>query len=128
MAPEQAIAPRDVTVRADIFSLGITLYELFSGQILATPCHVFEIINARQARGTTYSRYMTLGFHLQEPDERIAEVLLDMMRRGVTQRPSIQQVLENFETEYEKRYDIDWESDLAESQEEGRPGDSWDDD
>ena len=71
---------------------------------------------------------MTLGFHLQEPDERIAEVLLDMMRRGVTQRPSIQQVLENFETEYEKRYDIDWESDLAESQEEGRPGDSWNDD
>ncbi len=128
MAPEQAVAPRDVTVRADIFSLGITLYELFSGQILATPYHVFEIINARQARGTTYSRYVSLGLRLQDRDEHIGALLLDMMRRGVTQRSSIQQVLGNLESEYENRYDVDWETDLAESQEEAGPGDSWDDD
>lgn len=128
MAPEQALSPRDVTVKADIFSLGITLFELFSGQILATPYHVFEIINARQARGTTFSRYIALGLNLQNRDEHIAELLLDLMRRGVTQRPSIQQLLGNLETEYERRYDIDWESDLAESQEDSGAGDSWDDD
>jgi hypothetical protein len=40
---------------------------------------------------------------------------------------SMQQVHGNFETEYEKRYEIDWESDLAESQESAGRGDSWDD-
>src|SRR5262249_37453689 len=34
MSPELAISPKDVTVRSDIYSLGITLFELFSGQIL----------------------------------------------------------------------------------------------
>lgn len=57
MSPEQAIAPKDVTVRSDIYSLGITLFELFTGQILLSPHHVFVILNARLSRGTTASRF-----------------------------------------------------------------------
>src|ERR1700731_3772496 len=47
MSPELAIAPKMVSVRSDVYSLGITLFELFTAQILATPHHVFEIMNAR---------------------------------------------------------------------------------
>jgi serine/threonine protein kinase len=59
MSPEQAMAPREVTVRSDIYSFGITLFELFTGQILASPHHVFEILNARLERihGKSDDRY-----------------------------------------------------------------------
>jgi eukaryotic-like serine/threonine-protein kinase len=50
MSPEQATRPREVTVRSDMHSLGITLYELFSGQILASPHHVFDIMSTRNMR------------------------------------------------------------------------------
>jgi len=49
MSPEQAVRPKDITVRSDMFSLGITLFELFTGQILQSPHHVFEIMSARLA-------------------------------------------------------------------------------
>src|SRR6266849_3634186 len=41
MSPEQAIAPKNVGVKSDIYSLGITLFELFAGRILASPHHVY---------------------------------------------------------------------------------------
>jgi serine/threonine protein kinase len=37
MSPEQAVRPREVSVKSDIFSFGITLYELFRGVILPSP-------------------------------------------------------------------------------------------
>jgi eukaryotic-like serine/threonine-protein kinase len=33
MPPEQALDPTSVTVRSDMFSFGVTLYEMFTGQI-----------------------------------------------------------------------------------------------
>jgi serine/threonine protein kinase len=64
MAPEAAIRPRDVSTRSDMYSLGITLFELFTGQTLASPHHVFEVMNARLSRGTTQSRYNDMGYRV----------------------------------------------------------------
>jgi eukaryotic-like serine/threonine-protein kinase len=113
MSPELAIAPKMVSVRSDIYSLGITLFELFSAQVLATPHHVFEIINARLSKGTTASRYFSMGYNLLGQDEMIAELLLDMHLRGVSGRPTIEKIRGRLEVEYERRYESDWERDLA---------------
>jgi serine/threonine-protein kinase len=49
MSPEQAIQPREVTVRSDMYALGITLFELFTAKILPSHHHVNQ--NRREAGG-----------------------------------------------------------------------------
>ena len=41
--------------------------------------HLFEIINARQSRGTTASRYFDMGYKLQDRDDWVAELVIDMI-------------------------------------------------
>jgi len=125
MSPEQAIAPKDVTVRSDIYSFGITLFELFTTQILASPHHVFEVMNARLSRGTTTSRFHQMGYRLRDQDEHIAGILLEMHLRGASGRPTIDKVRGHLESEYERRYDSNWEDDLL-ANVESRFEDSWD--
>jgi eukaryotic-like serine/threonine-protein kinase len=110
MSPELAIAPRDVTVRSDVYSLGITFIELFSGQILASAHHVYEIMNARLSRGTTQSRYLSMGYNISGDDDSIAELLLDMFLK-VSGRPTIEKIKGRLEREYERRFDTDWQED-----------------
>jgi serine/threonine-protein kinase len=107
MSPEQAIRPREVSVRSDVYSLAITLFELFTGQILAGPHNVFELMMARLQRGTTISRYSSIGYNISAPDERIAELLLDMQLRGADGRPSIDKVRGALEWHYENRFEND---------------------
>ena len=108
MSPEQAIAPREVTVRSDIYSLGITLFELFTGQILASPHHVFEILNARLSRGTTASRMIDMGYQIAESDLGVAELILDMHLRGPTGRPAIDKLAGRLVVEWERRTEERW--------------------
>ena len=127
MSPEQAINPKSVTNRCDIYSLGITLFELFSGQILASPHHVFEIMNARLLRGTTLSRFFSMNYRLKQYDESIGQLLLDMHLRGASGRPNIDKVRGILEHEYETRFDSTWQADTDWAVLE-RKTDTWEED
>lgn len=102
MSPEQAVRPKDVTVRTDIYSFGITLFELFTSQILASPHHVVEIYAARMTRGTTTSRFMQIGYQISSTDDSLGEMILDMHLRGTDRRPSIDKVRGRLAWEYDR--------------------------
>jgi serine/threonine protein kinase len=111
MAPEQALRPKYVTIKADIWSLGITLYELFSGQILASAHHIYELQNARRSRGTTLSRFAEIGCHLPPGNSPIAELILDMFL-APEGRPNINDIRGRFETVYERHIGREFNLDL----------------
>lgn len=96
MSPEQALSPRDVTVRSDMFSLGITLFELFTGRILPSTHHVYEIVHARAMRGGIGARLYALEITTTTPfDEDIMSSLLDMFL-AASGRPSSTQMAGRF--------------------------------
>ena len=88
MSPEQAVRPKEVTVRSDMFSLGITLFEMFTGQVLASQHHVFEIMSARTSRDGTMGKLLTLG--IKSPNEHVGlfEMVLDMFLTAPRGRPT----------------------------------------
>ena len=88
MSPEQAVRPKDVTVRSDMFSFGITLFELFTGQILPSPHHVFEIMRARISRDSAVGKLAALGVKCPYEEVGLFELVLDMFLSGPNGRPT----------------------------------------
>ena len=97
MSPEQSINPKEVTVRSDMFSFGITLFELFSGQILPSPHHIFQVMTARQSRSTTIAKLHSLGVPCSYDEAMVFDLVLDMFLMGASGRPSSRKVLGTLE-------------------------------
>lgn len=69
-------------MRSDMFSLGITLFELFTGTILASPHHIFEIMTARRMRASVTGKLLALGIRGATPfEEDVFERVLDSFSR-----------------------------------------------
>ncbi len=89
MPPEQAINPKNVTVRSDMYSLGVTLFELFTSQILPSPHHVFQLTQARMKRGAVGGKLVELGLGYLPPfADDILGPILDMVLTGMSGRPT----------------------------------------
>ena len=90
MSPEQSVEPKKVTVRSDMYSIGITLFELFTNQIFHTPYHVFQLSTQRYERkGNTISHLHELGLGIVPMKyEILFSKLYDTFLRAPKSRPS----------------------------------------
>ncbi len=79
MAPEQVRAARDVDARADVFALGVVLYELFAG---ARPFDHTDLIELLKA--TAASRYQPL----QELCPALDDARLAVIARALSPEPA----------------------------------------
>jgi len=111
MSPEQAIKPKGVTSKSDIFSLGITLFELLTGEILSSPHHVYQIMTVRLSRGPVFARFQELGLDVSGC-EFVAERLLDCFLRGLEGRPNVVELSGCFSALYSRLFEREWREDL----------------
>ncbi len=75
MAPEQR-AGKDVTIRSDLYSLGLVLYELFTGQ------RAFDAATPGETAATSPSR------HVEGFDPAIERIILRCLAKEQSERPS----------------------------------------
>jgi serine/threonine-protein kinase len=89
MSPEQATKPKEVSVRSDMYSLGITLFELFTNQIFPTQHHIFQIAQQRLQRTDVTGKLYELGLGMIHPHfEDLFKCIYDMFLTSPAGRPT----------------------------------------
>jgi serine/threonine protein kinase len=108
MSPEQVIDAKTVEVRSDMWAVGITLFELFTCQILPSPHHVFRIARQRLERNTNaVSRIfdLDLGMLPFEYASLFASIY-DCFLQAPKSRPSSAQMLAKLQHAFDGMYDV----------------------
>jgi hypothetical protein len=82
MAPEQ-LAGREVTVRSDVYALGLVLYELFTGQAAFQAATVAELRDLQE-----HSNPSNLTTHVRELDPAVERAVLRCLERDPAARPA----------------------------------------
>lgn len=89
MSPEQALKPKEVDVRSDMYALGITLFELFTTQTLPNIYYVLQLAQQRMQRSTVMGKLNNLGLGiLQSEYEDLFTHIYDMFATAPNSRPS----------------------------------------
>ncbi len=106
MPPEQSTNPKDVTVKSDMWSLGISLWELFTNQILPDYHFVYQIRELRRERSNLLGRMYKLGLGTAiagYPElHPLLEAILDSFL-GQSTRPSSTRLSGMLKTAYDDR-------------------------
>ena len=82
MAPEQ-VSGKEVTQRSDIYSLGLVLYELFTGKRVFEAKSVHELIELHEKSAPT-----TPSSHVKEIDPLAERVILRCLEKDPNKRPA----------------------------------------
>ncbi len=82
MAPEQ-LAGGEITVRSDIYALGLVLYEVFTGQRALEGNNLAELINKREQSGITPPTAI-----VRDLDPAIERAILRCLRPNPEERPA----------------------------------------
>lgn len=81
MAPEQ-LAASEVTLRSDIYSLGLVLYEIFTGKRAIDADSITQI---QRAHGQGTPR--TPSSHIKDLDPQVERIILDCLAKDPAKRP-----------------------------------------
>jgi serine/threonine protein kinase len=82
MAPEQ-IAGKEVTVRSDIYSLGMVLYELFTGKRAYEASTLNELIKLKEQTTPTNP-----SAHVKELDAAVERIIMRCLEKDPVKRPA----------------------------------------
>jgi serine/threonine-protein kinase len=82
MAPEQ-LSGSEVTVRSDVYSLGLVLYELFTGQRALEGKNLAELIHKREQSGILPPSSLVRAI-----DPKVESIIMRCLRPQVEERPA----------------------------------------